>query len=178
MKKGSGGMLEDIIMQGTRGRGWRLWARTGRRGRRRAGWSLPNGPGADAQGPTPTAPPPADPCLETDSLHRGGQARPSGAGGGPGRGRGRWHGHAAGRVEPAFEGRALSDLDPGERCRIFALHGRGAIRHRLLDLGLVPNAEVEVVRRAPLADPIEVRMGDTFLTLRRSEAARVEVVPA
>jgi ferrous iron transport protein A len=47
----------------------------------------------------------------------------------------------------------------------------------LLDLGLVPNAEVEIVRRAPLADPIEVRLGDSFLTLRRNEAARVEVVP-
>jgi len=81
-----------------------------------------------------------------------------------------------GRGEPAFEGRALVDIDPGERCRIFSLHGRGAIRHRLLDLGLVPNAVVEVIRRAPLADPIEIRLEDTFITLRKAEAARVEVV--
>ncbi|MBB4286604.1 Fe2+ transport system protein FeoA [Roseospira goensis] len=45
-----------------------------------------------------------------------------------------------------------------------------------MDLGLVPNATVEVVRRAPLADPIEVRVADTFVTLRRAEAARIEVV--
>ncbi len=45
-----------------------------------------------------------------------------------------------------------------------------------MDLGLVPNAVVEVVRRAPLADPIEIRLEDAFITLRRTEAARVEVV--
>jgi ferrous iron transport protein A len=95
-----------------------------------------------------------------------------------GRGQGLGCGHGAGRGQPAFEGRSLNDIPPGETIRIFALHGRGAIRHRLMDLGLVPNATVEVVRCAPLADPIEVRVSDTFVTLRRAEAARIEVVPA
>jgi ferrous iron transport protein A len=45
-----------------------------------------------------------------------------------------------------------------------------------MDLGLVPNARLEVVRSAPLDDPVEVRIEDTFLTLRRAEAAHVQVM--
>jgi len=47
-----------------------------------------------------------------------------------------------------------------------------------MDLGLVPNACLEVVRSAPLDDPVEVRLDDAFVTLRRAEAARIQVVSA
>ena len=123
-----------------------------------------------------------DPSSGQAPEYRHGAGRGPGQGGGPGRGRGlgrglgRGTGAGLGHGHPSFEGRALADIEPGERCRVFALHGRGAIRHRLMDLGLVPNAVVEVVRRAPLADPIEIRLEDAFITLRRTEAARVEVV--
>jgi len=72
----------------------------------------------------------------------------------------------------------LNDIVPGQACRIFALHGRGAVRQRLMDMGLVPNATLTVVRTAPLDDPIEVRVGATLVSVRRAEAARIEVVHA
>jgi ferrous iron transport protein A len=52
-----------------------------------------------------------------------------------------------------------------------------AERRRLLALGLRPGAVVEVLLKAPLGDPLEVRAGDTFLLLRRSEASQVLVEP-
>ncbi|MDQ2083133.1 FeoA family protein [Xanthobacteraceae bacterium Astr-EGSB] len=70
---------------------------------------------------------------------------------------------------------SLDDLRPGETGRVVTLHGGGAVRRRLLDMGIVPGAEVEVVRNAPLRDPIEIRVGNSFIVLRRGEAARIEI---
>ncbi|KAA5606529.1 ferrous iron transport protein A [Roseospira marina] len=106
-----------------------------------------------------------------DRLRGGFGPRAGGHGHGLGAGRGRGPG-------PHFAGASLGDIAPGGDCQIVALHGRGAIRQRLMDLGLVPNMSVTVVRRAPLGDPIQVRADETFITLRRAEASRVEVVPA
>jgi ferrous iron transport protein A len=69
----------------------------------------------------------------------------------------------------------LGEVTLGSPCRILRLHGHGAVRQRLLDMGFVPGAEVTVIRNAPLRDPIEVRLGDSFVTVRREEAARIEV---
>ncbi|NJL08216.1 MAG: ferrous iron transport protein A [Methylacidiphilales bacterium] len=71
---------------------------------------------------------------------------------------------------------SLDDIRPGETCRIVALHGGGTVRRRLLDMGIVPGVRVEVIRNAPLRDPIEIRVHNTFMTLRRIEASRIEVV--
>lgn len=70
---------------------------------------------------------------------------------------------------------SLRDVAPGGRCRIVRLRARGPIRQRLMDLGLVPSALVTVVRRAPLNDPIEIRLGNDLISLRREEAAEIEV---
>jgi len=109
---------------------------------------------------------------------RGRHGQRVGLGGEPGHGHGLGRRHRHGATDVAFEGPSLNDVPPGERCRIVALHGRGPIRHRLMDLGLVPNACLEVVRSAPLDDPVEVRLDDAFVTLRRAEAARIQVVSA
>lgn len=69
----------------------------------------------------------------------------------------------------------LSDVAPGTSCIIHRLYGQGPARQRLLDLGFQPGRRVQVLRNAPLNDPIEVRLGDTFIALRRQEAERVEV---
>jgi len=53
--------------------------------------------------------------------------------------------------------------------------GRGPVRQRLLDLGIRPEREVTVLRAAPLLDPIELRVGDSFIVIRRREAAQIEV---
>lgn len=63
----------------------------------------------------------------------------------------------------------------GCRCRVRRHRAQGAVRQRLLDLGLLPEAEVEVVRVATLGDPIEIRVGSCFVALRKEEAERIDV---
>jgi ferrous iron transport protein A len=80
-----------------------------------------------------------------------------------------------GLAEP---GLVLTQISHGCRCRIRRHRAHGAIRQRLLDLGLVPNAEVEMVRCATLGDPLEMRVSDYYVTLRKREADLIEVCAA
>jgi Fe2+ transport system protein FeoA len=73
---------------------------------------------------------------------------------------------------------SLDQLRPGQRGRVVALAGGDALVQRLLEMGLFEGEEVEVVGFAPLGDPMVVRLGDYRLSLRRSEAARVQVESA
>ncbi|TCO71642.1 FeoA family protein [Rhodovulum euryhalinum] len=108
-----------------------------------------------------------------------------GWGGGWGWGRGRRRAGQAGCATPEGHGPAacaacpvsgsLDALAPGTTCRIRRLMGCGPIRQRLLDLGIRPCREVTVIRSAPLLDPIELKVGDSYIVLRRQEAAQVEV---
>lgn len=70
---------------------------------------------------------------------------------------------------------SLATLDPGRSARVEWLGGDDAITLRLLEMGLTPGVAVRVVGRAPLGDPIEVELRGYRLSLRRSEASRVEV---
>ena len=70
----------------------------------------------------------------------------------------------------------MNDILPNNKVRIRRHHATGAVRQRLLDLGLMPNSSVLVVRAAPLNDPIELRLDATDITLRRREAATIEVI--
>jgi Fe2+ transport system protein FeoA len=72
---------------------------------------------------------------------------------------------------------SLDQLRPGQRARIEALDGDDALSQRLMEMGLLEGEEVQVVRFAPLGEPVEVRLGDYCLSLRRREAARVRVTP-
>jgi ferrous iron transport protein A len=71
----------------------------------------------------------------------------------------------------------LDELPVGGRGRITALSAEPALLQRLMEMGVLEGDEVEVLAFAPLGDPIEVRLGDSRLSLRREEAARVEVQP-
>jgi ferrous iron transport protein A len=71
--------------------------------------------------------------------------------------------------------RPLSELDPGERGKVTALEGDADAVRRLMDLGLIRGTTLELVRRAPLGDPLEVRLRGFMLTLRRSEAEHITV---
>lgn len=73
--------------------------------------------------------------------------------------------------------RTLRDLKPKESARIAKVGGTGAIRRRLMDMGLIAGSEVTVQRVAPLGDPIEIRLKGYNLTLRKEEAARILVEP-
>jgi len=74
--------------------------------------------------------------------------------------------------------RMLNEVRPGEKVCIRCHHACGAIRQRLLDLGFVPSARVDVIRRAPLGDPIQLKVNNYNVTLRKSEAAQIEIEAA
>jgi Fe2+ transport system protein FeoA len=69
----------------------------------------------------------------------------------------------------------LDQLRVGQRCRVESLQGDDALVQRLLEMGLLEGEDVEVMTIAPLGDPIEIRLRDYRLSLRRREAARVQV---
>jgi len=70
----------------------------------------------------------------------------------------------------------LADLKPTQRATVIRVQGEGALRRRLMDLGIISGAPVTMERSAPLGDPIEVLVKETHLSLRREEAAAVQVV--
>lgn len=69
----------------------------------------------------------------------------------------------------------INDVQFGSMAKILRHNADGAIRQRLCDLGLLPKAEVEIVRSAPLGDPIQLRVNGNDVSLRRSEAMLIEV---
>jgi ferrous iron transport protein A len=69
----------------------------------------------------------------------------------------------------------LAEMLPGEKARISGVEGNGLIQQRMLEMGVSPGADIEVLRRAPLGDPIEVHVRGFNLMLRRREAALVGV---
>jgi ferrous iron transport protein A len=70
---------------------------------------------------------------------------------------------------------ALSKLRPGSRAEVLVVTGEPDLVQRLYEFGLFEGEEIEVLAIAPLGDPIEIRLGNTRLSLRKSEAAGVTV---
>lgn len=70
----------------------------------------------------------------------------------------------------------LSELEPGERGIITRVEGSGALRRRLLDMGLVKGTEISVIRRAPLGDPVEFLLKGYNLSLRKKEGDNIYVL--
>lgn len=69
----------------------------------------------------------------------------------------------------------LDRIKPGGRAKILTVGGEGALRRRLLDMGLTPKTGVEVRKVAPMGDPIELYLRGYVLTIRREDAAKIEV---
>ncbi len=69
----------------------------------------------------------------------------------------------------------LSELSPGDRGRVVEIAGGGPLAERLAAMGITVGAEVEVVRRAPLGDPVDFRVRGYHLSLRKREAELVRV---
>lgn len=72
-------------------------------------------------------------------------------------------------------GRTLNQTKVGRPVRVMRVNGTGPLRQRILDMGLTRGAEVEVKRMAPLGDPLEIRVRGYMLSLRKAEAACIEV---
>lgn len=73
---------------------------------------------------------------------------------------------------------SLKDLPIGQVARVLRVTGEGAVRRRIMDMGITRGCEVYVEKLAPLGDPIVIILRGYSLTLRREDAARVELFPA
>ncbi|WP_312942231.1 FeoA family protein [Oscillibacter sp.] len=69
----------------------------------------------------------------------------------------------------------LDTLPIGQKAVITAVGGQGALRCRLLDMGLIPKTTVRIERVAPLGDPMELLVRGYSLSLRREDARNIEV---
>ena len=69
----------------------------------------------------------------------------------------------------------LSDLVAGQKARVINVDARGEVGQRILEMGVTPGAEVRLVGAAPLGDPLAFEVRGYRLSLRRAEAALVEV---
>ncbi len=75
---------------------------------------------------------------------------------------------------------SLKELQVGKSARIIDVGGQGALRRRLLDMGLTPNTIITLRKTAPMGDPLELKLRGYILTLRKEDAERIfiEEVPA
>ena len=71
--------------------------------------------------------------------------------------------------------KTLRDVQVGETAKVVKLHGEGAGRRRIRDMGTTRGVEVFVRKLAPLGDPIEVKVRDYELSLRKADAEMIEV---
>ena len=71
--------------------------------------------------------------------------------------------------------KTLRDARIGQRVKVVKLHGEGAVRRRIMDMGITKSVEIYVRKVAPLGDPIEINARGYELTLRKADAEMVEV---
>ncbi len=71
----------------------------------------------------------------------------------------------------------LKDLKVGQCARVEAVGGEGALRQHFLDMGVIPGAEVQLVKLAPMGDPMELRIHGYELTLRLADAEKIQATP-
>ena len=68
----------------------------------------------------------------------------------------------------------LNEARPGNRARIIKVGGAGALRQHFLDMGVIPGAEITLVKLAPMKDPMEFRIHGYELTLRVADASQIK----
>lgn len=78
-------------------------------------------------------------------------------------------------LPPLPGSQTLDHLPAGSQVQVLAVTGPLAVRRRLLEMGLCPGVAIDVIRRAPLGDPLEVRVRGYLLSLRLDQAAQVSV---
>ena len=71
--------------------------------------------------------------------------------------------------------RTLKDAKIGDTVTVVKLHGEGAVRRRIMDMGITKNVEIYVRKVAPLGDPIEVNVRGYELSLRKADAEMIEI---
>lgn len=71
--------------------------------------------------------------------------------------------------------KTLNQVKVGETARVMKLHGEGAVKRRIMDMGITKGVEVYVRKVAPLGDPFEVNVRGYELSLRKADAEMIEV---
>lgn len=71
--------------------------------------------------------------------------------------------------------KTLRDAKVGDTVKVVKLHGEGAVKRRIMDMGITKGVEVYVRKLAPLGDPIQVNVRDYELSLRKADAESIEV---
>ena len=71
--------------------------------------------------------------------------------------------------------KTLKEVAIGESCKVVKLHGEGAVKRRIMDMGITKGVEIYVRKVAPLGDPIEVTVRGYELSLRKADADMIEV---
>ena len=69
----------------------------------------------------------------------------------------------------------LDQLQNGQPAKVVKITGKGAVRRRLMDMGLVRGVQVEMVKAAPMGDPVDYLVRGYHLSLRKSEAQMIEI---
>lgn len=71
--------------------------------------------------------------------------------------------------------KTLRDVEVGESATVVRLHGEGAVKRRIMDMGITKRTPVYVRKLAPLGDPIEVTVRNYELSIRKTDAEQIEV---
>ncbi|MBQ7737549.1 MAG: ferrous iron transport protein A [Oscillospiraceae bacterium] len=71
--------------------------------------------------------------------------------------------------------KTLRDANVGETVKVVKLHGEGAVKRRIMDMGITRGVEIYVRKLAPLGDPIEVNVRNYELSIRKADAGMIEV---
>ncbi len=71
--------------------------------------------------------------------------------------------------------KTLRDVKIGESARVKKLHGEGAVKRRIMDMGITKGVEINVRKVAPLGDPVEITVRGYELSLRKADAEMIEV---
>ena len=69
----------------------------------------------------------------------------------------------------------LKDVKIGETVKVKKLHGEGAVKRRIMDMGITKGVEISVRKVAPLGDPVEITVRGYELSLRKADAEMIEV---
>ena len=69
----------------------------------------------------------------------------------------------------------IREVKVGETCTVKKLHGEGAVKRRIMDMGITKGVEIYVRKVAPLGDPIEITVRGYELSLRKADAESIEV---
>lgn len=71
--------------------------------------------------------------------------------------------------------KTLKDVKIGASCKVVKIHSQGALKRRIMDMGITKGTEITIRKVAPLGDPIELHLRGYELSLRKSDAEQIEV---